>query len=54
MPSFELLLTFFITTGLFAFMPGPSVLYTVARTLASGRKAGLIAVLGIHRGAMLM
>jgi threonine/homoserine/homoserine lactone efflux protein len=50
MPSFELLLTFFVTTALFAFMPGPAVIYTLARTIAGGRKAGLLAVLGIHLG----
>ena len=50
MPPFELLLTFFVTTALFAFMPGPAVIYTLARTIASGQKAGLMAVLGIHLG----
>ena len=53
MPSFELLLTFFATTALFAFMPGPAVLYTLARTIASGRKAGMMAVLGIHLGCYI-
>jgi threonine/homoserine/homoserine lactone efflux protein len=50
MPSIELLLTFFVTTALFAFMPGPAVIYTLARTVAGGRKVGVMAVLGIHIG----
>jgi threonine/homoserine/homoserine lactone efflux protein len=50
MPTIELLLTFFATTALFAVMPGPAVIYTVARTIAAGRKAGLLAVAGLHLG----
>lgn len=50
MPSTELLLAFFATTAIFAAMPGPAVLYTTARTMAGGRRAGLFAVLGIHLG----
>lgn len=50
MPSAELLLTFFITTALFAYIPGPAMLYAAAQTLAGGRRAGLMASLGIHLG----
>jgi threonine/homoserine/homoserine lactone efflux protein len=50
MPSFELLVTFFITTALFAYIPGPAMLYAAAQTLAGGRRAGLMASLGIHLG----
>ncbi len=50
MPSFEILLTFFIGTAIFSFMPGPAMLYTGARTIARGRRAGWMAVLGIHVG----
>ncbi|KQV63760.1 LysE family translocator [Rhizobium sp. Root1220] len=50
MPSTELLITFFVTTALFAYVPGPAMLYAAAQTLARGRKAGLMATLGIHLG----
>ncbi|RWX76106.1 LysE family translocator [Neorhizobium lilium] len=50
MPSAELLLTFFVTTVLFAYLPGPAMLYAAAQTLAGGRRAGLMATLGIHLG----
>lgn len=51
MPSIEVLLAFAATTAVFAFIPGPAMLYAAARTMAGGRKAGLMAVLGIHTGA---
>jgi threonine/homoserine/homoserine lactone efflux protein len=50
MPSFEVLLAFLATTALFAFMPGPAMLYAAAQTLARGRWPGLMASLGIHLG----
>lgn len=50
MASFELLLTFIVTTAIFAFVPGPAMLYAAARTLAGGRVAGFMASLGIHLG----
>lgn len=50
MPSTELLLAFFATTAIFACIPGPAMLYAAARTLADGRRAGLLATLGIHLG----
>lgn len=50
MPSNELLAAFLATTAVFAYMPGPAMLYAAARTLAGGRFAGLMAVLGIHLG----
>jgi threonine/homoserine/homoserine lactone efflux protein len=52
MPSFQLLSTFLLTTLIFAYLPGPAMLYTAAQTLARGRKAGLMASLGIHLGIM--
>jgi threonine/homoserine/homoserine lactone efflux protein len=51
MPGMDLLITFFITTALFAFLPGPAMLYVAARTMAGGRRAGLMAVIGIHIGS---
>lgn len=50
MPSAEILFAFFVTTAVFAFIPGPAMLYVAARTLAADRRAGLMATLGIHLG----
>ncbi|MGJ8529085.1 LysE family translocator [Maritalea sp.] len=50
MPAFEILVAFLITTAMFAYMPGPSMIYVSAQTLARGRKAGLMASLGVHLG----
>lgn len=51
MPTIDVLLAFFVTTAIFAFVPGPAMLYSAARTMAGGRSAGLMAVLGIHIGS---
>ncbi len=48
--TLELFLLFATATLTFALMPGPSVLYVIARTLAGGRSAGLMATAGIHLG----
>jgi len=48
--STEVLIAFAIATALFAYFPGPALLYTAAQTLARGRRAGLMAALGIHVG----
>lgn len=53
MPSAELLIAFFLATAVFAYMPGPAMLYTAARTVAGGRRAGLMASLGIHLGGYI-
>ncbi len=50
MPSVDLLVAFAVATILFAYMPGPAMLYTAAQTVARGRRAGYIAALGIHVG----
>jgi threonine/homoserine/homoserine lactone efflux protein len=50
MPPLELMLAFLLTTTLFAFIPGPAMMYAAARTIAGGRRAGLMAALGIHLG----
>jgi threonine/homoserine/homoserine lactone efflux protein len=50
MASLDLLLTFMVTTAIFAFIPGPAMLYAAARTLAGGQRAGFMASLGIHLG----
>ena len=53
MPSSELLAALFAATILFAYMPGPALLYTAAQTVARGRKAGLMAAFGLHIGGYL-
>lgn len=53
MPSFELLLAFAAATAVFTLTPGPAMLYAAARTVAGGRRAGLMASLGIHIGGYL-
>lgn len=50
MPDSHLLLAFVAATLVFAFMPGPAMLYAAAQTVARGRRAGWFAALGIHIG----
>ena len=50
MPSFETLLAFVLATAIFAYIPGPAMLYATAQTLARGARAGLMAALGLHVG----
>ena len=50
MPAPDLLIAFALATLMFAYMPGPALLYTAAQTIAGGRRAGLWAALGIHVG----
>ena len=50
MPSADLLIAFFLATAVFAYMPGPAVLHAAARTLAEGRRAGMMASLDTHLG----
>jgi threonine/homoserine/homoserine lactone efflux protein len=50
MPSLETLMAFAAATLLFAYMPGPALLYTAAQTITRGRAAGYWAALGIHLG----
>ena len=49
MPSADLLVAS-PATAVFAYFPGPALLYTAAQTLARGRRAGFMAALGIHVG----
>ncbi len=50
MPSIETLVAFVLATAVFAYMPGPAMLYATAQTIARGRKGGLQAAFGIHIG----
>jgi threonine/homoserine/homoserine lactone efflux protein len=51
MPDWNILFAFLVTTSVFAFIPGPAMLYVAARTIAAGRTAGMMAVLGVHLGS---
>ena len=51
MPDWNILFAFLVTTSIFAFIPGPAMLYVAACTIAAGRKAGMMAVLGVHLGS---
>jgi len=53
MASWETLVAFATVTILVAYFPGPALLYTAAQTISHGRKAGLMAMLGIHLGCYL-
>lgn len=53
MASWETLAAFATVTLLVAYFPGPALLYTAAQTISHGRKAGLMAMLGIHLGCYL-
>jgi threonine/homoserine/homoserine lactone efflux protein len=50
MLSADLFVAFVLTTAVFAYMPGPAMLYAAAQTMARGRWSGLMAALGIHLG----
>ncbi|MEM9437346.1 MAG: LysE family translocator [Pseudomonadota bacterium] len=46
----SLLALFFVAAATFAFVPGPSIVYLIGRTLAGGKRAGLAAMAGVHAG----
>jgi threonine/homoserine/homoserine lactone efflux protein len=50
MPGPDILMAFLLATAVFAYMPGPAMLYAAAQTIARGRRAGWLAALGIHVG----
>jgi threonine/homoserine/homoserine lactone efflux protein len=52
-PSLITLLLFAASALVLLAVPGPSVLYVVARTVEQGRTAGLVSVLGLETGALL-
>lgn len=53
MPPLELLMPFIIATCVFAFIPGPGMLYMSIQTMARGRSAGWLSATGFHLGAYL-
>ena len=52
-PSSENLLLFSAAALVLLLIPGPAVLYIVARSVAQGRTAGLVSVLGIHAATFI-
>jgi threonine/homoserine/homoserine lactone efflux protein len=50
MGSTQSFLAFLATAAMFAFIPGPAMLFAAAQTLARGRRSGLMAALGLHLG----
>ncbi|MBL4602435.1 MAG: LysE family translocator [Emcibacteraceae bacterium] len=53
MPSIEQLIPFFIAAAIFAFIPGPAILYTAAQTMSEGKRGGAFAAFGIHIGGLV-
>jgi threonine/homoserine/homoserine lactone efflux protein len=53
MPLLDLLLAFVVATSIFAFMPGPAMIYVAAQTIARGRRAGWMATLGVSLGGFV-
>ena len=50
MPSYDLLIPFFVAAAIFACVPGPGMFYAAAQTIARGRRAGWLSALGLHIG----
>src|SRR5918998_96945 len=53
MPDPTLWGLFVVASVVLLVTPGPAVLYIVARSVAQGRAAGLVSVLGIHLGTIV-
>ncbi|WP_169952189.1 LysE family translocator [Microbispora sp. H11081] len=53
MPTLTTLALFAAATLALLVVPGPAVLYIVTRSVAQGRSAGLVSVLGVHAGSLV-
>ena len=53
MPDRASLALFVVAALALLLVPGPAVLYIVARSIHQGRRAGLASVLGIHVGTLV-
>jgi threonine/homoserine/homoserine lactone efflux protein len=53
MPSPTTIAVFSVAALALFLVPGPSVLYVVARSVEHGRRAGFVSVLGIHAGSVV-
>ena len=53
MPANASIIAFVAASLVVLLIPGPGVMYIVARSLAQGQRAGLVSVLGLSAGAMV-
>ena len=53
MPEVSTLVAFSAAALVLFVIPGPAVLYIVTRSVAQGRRAGLVSVMGIHTGSLV-
>lgn len=53
MPDLSTLIAFSLAALILFVIPGPAVLYIVARSVSQGRAAGLVSVAGIHVGSLV-
>lgn len=53
MPDLTTLALFSAATLAILLVPGPAVLFVVTRSVAQGRAAGLVSVLGVHTGSVV-
>lgn len=51
MIALDLLVPFLVASALFACVPGPGMLYAAVQTVAQGRRAGWLSMVGFHLGA---
>jgi threonine/homoserine/homoserine lactone efflux protein len=52
-PSGSTLAVFALASFLLIVVPGPAVLYVVTRSIAQGRRAGLVSMLGVEAGGLV-
>ena len=52
-PELSSLAVFVVAALALLIVPGPAVVYIVARSIHQGRRAGLVSVLGIHVGTLV-
>jgi threonine/homoserine/homoserine lactone efflux protein len=52
-PSASTLAVFALASFLLIVVPGPAVLYVVTRSIAQGRRAGLVSMLGVEAGGLV-
>jgi len=53
MPAETMLLTFLVASLVTVAIPGPSVLFLMARSIEGGRMAGIYSMLGLETGALI-
>ena len=53
MPHLATLFAFSLTALVLLLIPGPAVLYIVSQSVTHGRRAGVVATLGVHTGTMV-